>query len=135
MQHLVMLDKYVKPILYITGIVTMLPVLQFIIPDFMLQQQGLSVSDDTGFLFAQHWGLLVFCIGGLLVYAANNPTFRTPVLVVATIEKLGLIYLVVSQWQNPALQRFHLPVYFDIFCVLIYVIYLMNNRKAIIGSV
>jgi hypothetical protein len=131
---MVMLDKFIKPILYITGIITMLPVLQFILPHFMLQQQGLSAGNDTGLLFAQHWGLLVFCIGGLIVYAANNPTFRTPVLVVAIIEKLGLIYLVASQWQNPALQGFHLPIYFDIFCVLIYVIYLMSNRKAIIGS-
>lgn len=126
-----MLDKFIKPILYITGIITMLPVLQFIFPHFMLQQQSLIVGNDTGLLFAQHWGLLVFCIGGLLVYAANNPTFRTPVLVVATIEKLGLIYLVVSQWQNPALQGFHLPVFFDTFCVLIYVIYLVGQRKSI----
>lgn len=124
-----MLEKFIKPILYITGIITMLPVLQFLLPHFMLQQQGLNVADDTGLLFAQHWGLLVFCIGGLLVYAANNPTFRTPVLVVATIEKLGLIYLVVSQWQNPALQGFHLPIYFDTVCVLIYTSYLLSQRQ------
>lgn len=125
-----MLDKFIKPILTITGIITMLPVLQFLFPFFMLHQQNLSVHSDTGLLFAQHWGLLVFCIGGLLVYAANNPVFRTPVLVVASIEKLGLIYLVVSQWQNPTLQGFHLPVFFDIFCVLVYVIYLMGRRQA-----
>ena len=124
-----MLEKFIKPSLYITGIITMLPVLQFLLPHFMLQQQGLNVADDTGLLFAQHWGLLVFCIGGLLVYAANNPTFRTPVLVVATIEKLGLIYLVVSQWQNPALQGFHLPIYFDTVCVLIYTSYLLSQRQ------
>jgi hypothetical protein len=125
-----MLDKYIKPILYITGIITMLPVLQFTLPHFMLPQQGLVVSDDTGFLFAQHWGLLVFCIGGLLVYAAYKPEFRTPVLVVAIIEKLGLIYLVVSQWQNPALQGFHLAIYFDTVCVLIYTSYLLSQRHA-----
>lgn len=123
-----MLDKFIKPILYITGIITMLPVLQFLLPHFMLQQQGLNVADDTGLLFAQHWGLLVFCIGGLIVYAAHNPSFRTPVLMAAIIEKLGLIYLVVSQWQNPALQSFHLPVYFDTSCVLIYAVYLLSSR-------
>ena len=128
-----MLNKYIKPIMYITGAITMLPILQFLLLHFMLQQQGLSVGDDTGLLFAQHWGLLVFCIGGLLVYAANNPAFRTPVLVVAIIEKLGLIYLVASQWQNPALQGFHLPIFFDSFCVLIYVIYLIGQRNAING--
>ena len=42
----------------------------------------------------------------------------------------GLIYLVVSQWQNPALQGFHLPIFFDTFCVLVYVIYLVGQRKA-----
>jgi hypothetical protein len=122
------LDKHMKSILTITGIITMLPVLQFIFPHFALQQQNLSVGNDTGLLFAQHWGLLVFCIGGLLVYAAHNTPFRTPVLVVAIIEKLGLIYLVVSQWQNPALQSFHLPVYFDTSCVLIYAVYLFSQR-------
>lgn len=106
----------------------MMPILQFIFPHFMLQQQSLNIGNDTGLLFAQHWGLLVFCIGGLLVYAAHNPSFRTPILVVATIEKLGLIYLVVSQWQNPALQGFHLPVYFNTSCVLIYAVYLLSSR-------
>lgn len=128
-----MLNKYIKPIMYITGAITMLPVLQFLLPHFMLQQQGLSVADDTGLFFAQHWGLLVFCIGALIVYAANNPAIRAPVLVVAAIEKLGLIYLVVSQWQNPALQGLHLPIFFDSFSVLIYVIYLMSQRKSING--
>lgn len=125
-----MLSKYIKPILYVTGTITMLPILQFLLPAFMLQQQGLAVADATGLLFAQHWGLLVFCIGGLLIYAANNATFLTPVLVVAILEKVGLIYLVVSQWQNPTLHGFHLPIFFDSFCVFIYTSYLMSQRHA-----
>jgi hypothetical protein len=39
---------------------------------------------------ARHWGLLIFCVGALLVYTAFYPPVRAPILLVAVIEKVGL---------------------------------------------
>ena len=39
---------------------------------------------------ARHWGLLIFCVGALLIYAAFSPPARAPILVFAVIEKIGL---------------------------------------------
>jgi hypothetical protein len=47
-----MSEKLIKIILIVTGLITMLPVLQFFAPEWMLQQQALAVSDDAGRLFA-----------------------------------------------------------------------------------
>jgi hypothetical protein len=64
-------EKHIKSILMVTGLITMLPVVQFFAPDWMLQQQSLTVSDDAGRLFARHWGLVV-----LLLMNWSNPALQ-----------------------------------------------------------
>ncbi len=44
---------------------------------------------------ASHWGMLIFLIGALLVYAAFQPSVRVPSMIIGTVEKLffaGLIF-------------------------------------------
>jgi hypothetical protein len=45
-------------------------------------------------LFVRSWGVLVFAIGGLIVYFAYAPAVRNPVLTAAAIEKLALVGLI-----------------------------------------
>jgi hypothetical protein len=125
-----MIDKHIKLILLITGLITMLPVVQFFAPDWMLQQQSLVVADDAGRLFAQHWGLVVFCIGSLLVYAAMHPGSRRSIVCAGLIQKLGLVVLLLMNWRNPALQGLHMVAIFDAICVLLYAIYLFGSSKS-----
>ena len=124
-----MIEKHIKLILLVTGLVTMLPVVQFFAPELMLQQQSLTVSDDAGRLFAQHWGLVVFCIGALLVYAATHPEARQSIVSAGLIQKLGLVVLLLMNWSNPALQGLHLVAVFDALCVVLYAIYLFGSGK------
>ena len=115
-----MVVKHIKIILIVTGLITMLPVLQFFAPEWMLQQQSLAVSDDAGRLFARHWGLVVFCVGALLVYAAKDPLARRPIIAAGLTQKLGLVVLLLINWNNPALQGLHPVAVFDAACVALY---------------
>jgi len=124
-----MTEKNIKMILLVTGLITMLPALQFLAPDWMLQQQSLSVSDDAGRLFARHWGLVVFCIGALLVYAATNTPARRAIVLAGLIQKLGLVSLLLMDWNNPALRGLHAVAVFDAVCVVLYAVYLLGNGK------
>ncbi len=95
----------------------------------MLQQQGLSVSDDAGMLFARHWGLVVFCIGALLVYSAGRHEARRPIVTAGMVQKLGLVILVAMNWSNPAVQGLQPAAIFDAVCVVLYALYLFTSGK------
>ncbi len=125
-----MLNKYFTQILYVTGAVTMVPVLQFFAPGVMLAQSHLQVGDPAGMFHTQHWGLLAFCFGALLIYAARNPPMRKPVVLAAAVEKLGLCALVLMAWSEPALQGLHVAVAFDGLCVVLYTLWLLTAPKA-----
>ena len=44
--------------------------------------------------FVQHWGVLVFVVGCLIIYSAYAPAIRVPVLIAAAVEKFALGLLV-----------------------------------------
>ncbi|HTD06159.1 hypothetical protein [Undibacterium sp.] len=120
-------EKAIKIILYVTGIVTMMPGLQFLAPILFLQSSGMQVGDATGLFFARHWGLVVFCLGALLVYVAKRPALRRPVMFAAAIEKLGLVAMVLMSWQDPALKGLHIAAGFDTLCIILYAAYLLRK--------
>ena len=125
-----MIDRYFAHILYVTGVITMLPVLQFLAPTAVLQLSALQVGDAAGLFHAQHWGLLAFCFGALLVYAARHPPLRRPIVMAAGLEKLGLCVLVVLGWSNPALQGLRPALVIDGLCVILYAWYLLPWRTS-----
>ena len=45
-------------------------------------------------VIARHWGLLLFCVGVLLIYSAFHPTLREPAVVLASVEKAGFVVCV-----------------------------------------
>jgi hypothetical protein len=124
-----MVQKYFTHILYITGAITMLPLLQYFAPELVLSLSGLQVGDAVGKLYAQQAGILIFCVGGLLVYAARHPMHRRPAVWAALIEKLGFCGLIILGWNHPALQGLHLVVFFDAICILLYGMYLWNSAN------
>jgi len=114
------LDLHFTRVLVITGIATMLPVLQYAAPTLFLAAGKMHVDDNAGLFFARHWGLLVFCLGALLVYAARHPELRRPVVFAAAVEKLGLVLTLAMSWSDPALAGLHGAALFDGLCVLLY---------------
>jgi hypothetical protein len=124
-----MIHKHMKAILLVTGLITMVPGLQFLAPDLMLRQQGLAVSEDAGLLLARHWGLVVCCIGALLAYSGVRHDARRPIVTAGLVQKLGLVILVAMGWSNPALQGMHPVAAFDAVCVVLYALYLFTSGK------
>lgn len=122
-----MLNRHIGRILLITGIITMLPGLQFLAPTLMLQAQGMQ-TDTTGIFFARHWGLVVLCVGALLVYASRHIVARRAIVFAAAAEKLGLVVMVALAWNDPLLAGMHVAAIFDAGCVAIYSAWLLQKQ-------
>ena len=123
------LQSYSATILRITGAITMLGGLQFIAPEMVLKLSNMAVADETGLFFARHWGLLAFCLGGLLFYSAKHSAFRFPVLLVVTLEKLALVLMVINSGSSPALIGMRPAAIFDGLCVLLFLLLLWQGRQ------
>lgn len=52
--------------------------------------------DAASLALTRHWGLLVFLIGALLIYAAFHPGVRDPVVFIAAVEKIALGVIVLG---------------------------------------
>jgi hypothetical protein len=80
-------------------------------------------TDGVSLALARHWGLLIFCVGALLIYAAFYPPVRVPILIFAVIEKIGLGVCVLGT----SLRRQGIAASLagvDLIMALIYVLYL-----------
>ena len=85
-----MIATRIELILIVSGAATTM-LSQFFAPLPVLRLiYGEAPTDGVSVALARHWGLLIFCVGALLIYAAFNPTVRTPILLFAVIEKVGL---------------------------------------------
>jgi hypothetical protein len=85
-----MVGAHIELILLITGLATTGALTLVIVPDTMIRLLfGQSLSDPLGVNIARHWGLLLFLVGGLIVYAAHRPEIRVPTLIVASVEKVA----------------------------------------------
>jgi hypothetical protein len=86
-----MIGPHIEIILIVTGALTAVAILQFIAPAPMLRTiYGEAPKDAASLALARHWGLLIFLIGALLVYAALHPAVRDPAVLIAAIEKIAL---------------------------------------------
>jgi hypothetical protein len=87
-----MISRYIKPILVVTGIVTASMIAAFLAPAMVLDQLFVGApSDAVSLAVTRHWGLLVFCFGALLIWAAYRPELRKPVLILTIVEKVALV--------------------------------------------
>ena len=83
-----MIGAHIELILIVTGALTAIALLQFIAPTPVLRLiYGEAPADEVSLAVARHWGVLVFLVGALLIYAAFHPSIRGPV---AAIEKAAL---------------------------------------------
>lgn len=122
-------DTWRRRLLFWTGIATMLPGLQFVLPTLVLRAMNIDVGDPAGMFYARHWALMAFCIGALLVYAARHPQARPPILLAAVAEKFGLVLLVALAWNEPALAGLRGAAIFDGLCVLLYLPILWRGSR------
>ena len=121
-----MIGAHIELILIVTGALTAIALLQFIAPAPILRMIfGEAPTDNVNLAVARHWGLLIFLVGALLVYAAFHPSVRAPVMVAAVIEKvaLGLGVFGTSLRTHPAAAAIAAG---DSLIALIYVLYLVG---------
>jgi hypothetical protein len=86
-----LIENHTGAILVVTGGLTLLAGVTIVAPSAVLGALfGSEEPDIVTRAMARHWGLLVALVGGLLLYAGYDPALRTPVMLAAAVEKLGL---------------------------------------------
>ena len=102
-----MLASSIGWILVGSGIVTAGAGLTALLFPHLFLRLGFSVERPVSPLvfLVQHWGVLIFVVGALIVYSAYAPTVRAPVLVAAAIEKfaIGLLTFFGPMKRTPAM--------------------------------
>jgi hypothetical protein len=85
-----MIGTHIEIILIVTGATRAMALAQFIAPASVSRIiYGAAPTEVVGIALVRHWGLLVFLVGVLLIYAAFHPAVRGPVMVVAAVEKIA----------------------------------------------
>ena len=78
-----MIGTHIELILIVTGSTTAMALAQFIAPASISRLiYGAVPTEVVGIALIRHWGLLVFLVGILLIYAAFHPEVRELVTVV-----------------------------------------------------
>ena len=121
-----MITSNIEVILVVTGLLTAAMIAQFVAPSWTLRHAfGEVPSGVVGIVLARHWGLLLFCVGMLLVYSAFHPTVRQPTMVLASVEKVGFAGCVFGS----SLRRRRIPSIMatgDTLMAAVYVLYLLG---------
>ena len=90
-------------ILIVTGALTATMLAQFVAPSWILRlAYGEVPTGVVSIALARHWGLLLFCVGALLIYSAFYQPLREAAVVLAAVEKAGFVALFgTSLYQRP----------------------------------
>jgi hypothetical protein len=124
-----MLNEHISIVLLVTGIVTALPLLQFLFPALALRLlYKLDLRDPAGLLFARHWGLMAACFGGLLIYASAHAEVRAPIVLAAMLEKAGLAGVILADWSRPHARGLRLACVFDAACTVVFGAWLLSSQ-------
>ena len=121
-----MIATHIELILIVTGAATATMLSQLFAPLPVLRLiYGEAPTDGVTVALARHWGLLIFCVGALFIYAAFYPPARAPILVFAVIEKVGLGVCVLGT----SLRRQGIVAVLavaDLLMALVYLLYLLG---------
>ena len=121
-----MITSNIELILIVTGVLTGSMVVQFVAPSWVARHTfGEAPSGAASIALARHWGLLLFCVGALLVYSAFHPAVREPAVVLASVEKAGFVACVfgTSLRKRPIISMMAAA---DALMTLVYVLYLLG---------
>ncbi len=123
-----LVDKTLKPVLIIGGLVTALAGLDAFAPRFAVENvQNLEfVPDHT--IFVQHWGIMVSLMGVFMVAAAFKASWRTPILLYSLIEKAFMVFLVFTNLSHDFSRGFLAPAIMDAVIVLWSLAYFASPR-------
>lgn len=119
--------EHIRTILLVSGAFTLMPIVQLFLPKLGPKLLfGIDPPEGAGGLFTRHWSLLAPCFGALLIYAAWHPEIRTPLMLLAAIEKSGLVAFIIADRKKPHAARMLPIAIFDSIIVSVYAIYLFQ---------
>ncbi len=123
------IDKTLRPFLVIAGLMTMGPIMITHAPETGLMKlfQLKLVAEYT--LASQHWGLMIFLVGLLMVVSAFRTSLIFPIMLYSALEKAGMVILTVSSANYRWVEGFLQPALFDFICVVYALFYFSVLRR------
>jgi hypothetical protein len=121
------LQENIQIILYVVAAITSVVTLQFFFPRFYAKKI-LQVNMPKGaplFYFA-HWGILVFALCVLMVYAAYTNVFIKPVVAVVLMEKALLAGWVFYDFKKAYTKKLIPAALFDTVVSIVFILYLLG---------
>ncbi|MFU0507151.1 hypothetical protein [Pseudaminobacter sp. NGMCC 1.201702] len=76
----------------------------------------------------RHWGLMVFCIGVLMVIAAFRPWLRFETMLFSTVEKAFIVYLFLTSLGEPWVAGYFPLFLVDATIVAYSIVYFISER-------
>src|SRR2546423_13934342 len=99
------ISDHIGGILAVTGVITGLPVLQFLAPRPALKLlYQLDLAEEGGLFFARHWGICCFVIGGVLGFASGPAQARAPIGLGALGVKVAVVAVSFPSWDKTPVQ-------------------------------
>lgn len=88
-----MQDKMIAGILFLVGIINLLPVVVFFDHSKTLKLYGLPIESDNLIILMRHRGVLLSLIGVTLIVSVFKTDYQIMAIVLALISKLAFIFL------------------------------------------
>lgn len=88
-----MLDKIASIILFLVGIINILPIIVFFDASKTAKLYGVPIEGESLTILMRHRGVLLGIVGLALIAAAFKPEFRILAITLALISKLAFIFL------------------------------------------
>lgn len=86
-------SKIISIILFLVGIINILPLVVFFDSTKSLKLYGIPLEGESLIILMRHRGVLLSLIGLALIFAAFKPELRLFAIAVALISKLAFIFL------------------------------------------
>lgn len=123
------IDRTIKPFLLTFGLATC-GTLPFAIDIRLITPLlgGLVTYTPSSVPALQHWGLMVFGVGVLMVVAAFRPWLRFETMLFSAIEKAFLVYLFLSNQGQSWVAGYLFAAALDAAIVLYSILYFLSER-------
>jgi hypothetical protein len=105
--------RTVKPFFLLTGAGTALVGLYAFAPAWAMPNVGQLPYLQDYTVIIQHWGIMVGLMGVAMMAAALVPAWRVPIFVYSGVEKAFMVWLVLSNAQQPFVSGFWVPFALD----------------------
>lgn len=106
-------DRTVQPFFLLTGAGTALVGLYAFAPAWTMPNIGKLPYLENYTIIIQHWGMMVCLMGFAMMGAAMVPQWRLPIFLYSAIEKAFMVWLVLSNAQQPFVRGFWVPFALD----------------------